>query len=461
MTIDRSGVHEATIKFPHTWLSSLRSELLNDLSREHFCILLGKREEYDGGFVINVIEPLIPGPRAYQSNSLGHVTPRKDFILYALSELQDRYDVDTLIDVHTHPFSEGPVHFSGIDDRDEVAFSKFFYENFDDLTYASIVFSQTEFSARVWSENNTHPTFAGISCPTPKEEIRDSEQSWISAQDVEEDFYNRTLLALGRDTVQKIADARNIVIVGLGGLGSVIAEDLAHMGFGKLTLIDHDTVERTNLNRIVGATWQDAEDNLLKVDAVKNHLLSIRPDLDVETISERIQDIEVDDRIALSDWIIIATDSHSSRFYCQELAFKYFIPFVSAGVSITVEDHAISDYSGEVIVVRPGDRICLNCLGRINLTKKAAEENQGNAIGDKLASRYVEGAIVKEPAVKTLNSVIGALAVEELLNQFSHRTSENAILVYERNEQTSIYPDSDSLAERNKNCFTCGIVPSW
>ena len=147
--VAQAGLYSVSVKFPHTWLSRLRQDLLSDLSNEHFAILLGKREDFAGGFVINIIEVLNPGADHYKSNSLGHVSPRKEFVLYTLSELQDRVDVDCLIDVHTHPFSEASVHFSGTDDRDEIEFSKYLAENFDDLNYASIVFSQTQYSARL------------------------------------------------------------------------------------------------------------------------------------------------------------------------------------------------------------------------------------------------------------------------------------------------------------------------
>lgn len=461
MTTKKNKIPSVALQFPHTWLARLRQEMLNDLRTEHFCILLGKREDYKGGFVINVIEPLVPGSNAYQSNSLSHVSPRKDFVFYALSELQSRYDVDTLIDVHTHPFLTDRVHFSGVDDRDEIDFLRFLDENFDDLNYASIVFSQNEYSARYWPSGGTTPISASISTPTPLEEISNSQIPNGLTANVEADFHNRTMLALGRDVVQRITGARNIVVVGVGGLGSVIVENLVHMGFGKLTLVDHDVVKGTDLNRIVGATFQDAEKELLKVDVIKNHLLSIRPELDIVAIPRRVEDIEADERIALADWMIIATDSHSSRFHCQNIAFRYFIPFISSGVNITVNGEVVNDYSGEVIVVRPGDRICLNCLNRIDFIKKAEEENRGNKIGVTLASKYIDGAVVNEPAVKTLNSILGALTVEALLNQIAPRTNDAPVLVYEKNFHTCIYPDIESISSRNKNCFTCGIVRHW
>ncbi|MCU0979690.1 MAG: hypothetical protein MUF25_11055, partial [Pirellulaceae bacterium] len=67
--------------------------------------------------------------------------------------------------------------------------------------------------------------------------------------------------------------------------------------------------------------------------------------------------------------------------------------------------------SGEVIVARLGDSLCLNCLGRINPTLVAAYEHRADTIGTELVRKgYVTGQEVKEPAVKTLNSIVGSSA---------------------------------------------------
>jgi molybdopterin-synthase adenylyltransferase len=464
----------ARINFPQSGLSALRSSLLSDLDREQFCILLGKREEFDGGFVINVIEMLIPGPEAYASHSLGHVTPEKKFILYALSELQERYDVDTLIDVHTHPFSHHEVAFSGIDDDDEIRFSKFLFTEFDGVGYASIVLSREQYDARSWKLHRKKPTASSvpIKAQTPIESIprtRKSTSFGLTGVSGDE-FLDRTVRALGYDTLKSIIGANRIIIIGVGGLGSVIAENLVHMGFRNLTLIDHDVVEVSNLNRIVGAYRQDADDGLTKVAVVARHLRSINPDVDIICHAKRIEDVSLDSDIALSDWIIAATDNHYSRFYAQSLAFKFFVPLISVGVSIVVHEGIITDYSGEVIVVRAGDRLCLSCLERLNPTRIAAERGEVDAtkLGPSSVSdiapdidrlrQYVQGALVREPAVKTLNSVLGALAVEQLINQYTGRLPHKPVLVYEANRRAVIYPDDESVAYRDKDCFVCGIV---
>ena len=65
------------------------------------------------------------------------------------------------------------------------------------------------------------------------------------------------------------------------------------------------------------------------------------------------------------------------------------------------------------------------------------------------------GADVKEPAVKTLNSVVGAMAVDVLLNQYTQRQGHFPIWVYENNLQFAMYPDHDSVRLRQKVCYFC------
>src|SRR5229473_1607812 len=91
------------IKFKHGDLACLRGKLLEDLSREHFAVLLGKTQK---------------------------------------------------INVHTHPFTQTGISFSSTDDEDEKTFYRFLKKTFDGMHYASIVFSQQKYSARVWTFSN-------------------------------------------------------------------------------------------------------------------------------------------------------------------------------------------------------------------------------------------------------------------------------------------------------------------
>ncbi len=143
------------IKFKQGDLACLRERLLADLSREHFAVLLGKTQKIDGHTIIKVIDLLFPERSDYHQQNVAFLRIRKDFIHKALVELTNRYDVDTIIDVHTHPFSQASVSFSATDDGDEQTFFRFLNETFAGINYASIVFSQSKYSARVWTTRSS------------------------------------------------------------------------------------------------------------------------------------------------------------------------------------------------------------------------------------------------------------------------------------------------------------------
>jgi hypothetical protein len=123
-----------------------------------------------------------------------------------------------------------------------------------------------------------------------------------------------------------------------------------------------------------------------------------------------------------------------------------------------VKDGKIEDMSGEVITARVGDRLCLQCLHRINPIKVASERHPDKTIREELVKRgYVTGMDVKEPAVKTLNTYLATMLVDVLINQYTDVRKHIPILVYENNGSMSIYEDKESVQLRNKQCFICNV----
>src|SRR6266550_268691 len=450
------------IKFKHGDLACLRARLLEDLSREHFAVLLGKTQKIDGYTMINVIDLLFPVQSDYNQQNVAFLRIKKDFIHKALVELTNRYDVDTIIDVHTHPFSQGSVSFSATDDGDEKTFFRFLKEKFEGINYASIVFSQRRYSARVWtfSSGSIVARSALLKTQTSPENIASSDFREYTDEQYEktvvtgvEGFFNRSALVLGLDVMRTIMHNQVISIVGVGGLGSIVAEHLIHMGFHEINLIDPDVLEMSNLNRVVGAYYEDAQKKRYKVDVVKRHTTSINPHATVLACKSDVHDKEMESVLALSDWIIVATDNHASRLKVQELSVQYFVPLLSLGVNITVKKNKIEDMSGEVITARVGDYLCLHCLNRINPIKVASERHPDQTIREALVKRgYVSGMDIKEPAVKTLNTTLATMGVEVLINQYTEARRHVPVLVYENNGYMRIYEDRESVEQRNKRC---------
>jgi len=191
---------------------------------------------------------------------------------------------------------------------------------------------------------------------------------------------------------------------------------------------------------------------------VKRHLTNINHNVCVEAYKKDVHDEEMESILALSDWMIVATDNHSSRLKAQQLSVQYFVPLLSVGVNITVKGSKIEDMSGEVITARVGDYLCLSCLNRINPTKVASERHPDQTIREALVKRgYVTGQDIKEPAVKTLNTFVATMAVEVLINQYTEARRHVPVLVYENNGSMSLYEDRESVRQRNKRCSLCNI----
>jgi len=471
------------IHFPQGGFAELRQHLLQDPSSEAFALLLGQTRQAGEQTVIKVIGMHFPQASDYTSRGLAHLRIKREYIYARLVEMQSRGEADTLIDVHTHPFCAAQASFSAVDDRDEIDFHHWLTDMLDDVHYGSIVLSRSDYAARLWQRQGKTSIAlpARIKTQTVPENWPASGDSTASespgaeamtsdpvtaATDPEQGFLARSVLALGLDNLRRIMHDQCIAVIGTGGLGSVVAENLIHSGFQQLQLIDPDRVEVTNLNRIVGADRAAAEAQRLKVEVVREHLLGINPAATIEAYPLDIQDQSLRAPLARADWLLVTTDNHLSRYHAQATALQFGIPLVSVGSNISVVDGTITDMSGEVIVARYGDRLCLNCLGRLASTQMAAEAMP--ALGAELARRgYVSGRDVKEPAVKTLNAILGALTVDVLLNQYTERQVHTPILVYENNRLPCIYPDHDSLAQRPKECLHCGdwtppaAAPAW
>lgn len=443
------------IRFAQGEFTHLRNRLLQDLSREHFAILLARLETApDGRKIFVVLDSLIARDEDLVTSSLCQVRPKKEFIGQILMRVRNDLAANAIIDVHTHPFSS-TAHFSGVDDSDERAFSHWLHDFDEDVSYGSLLLSRDAWEARIWQNGKCRD--ATVKTQTQLESIPhirpDIHKTALS------DMQSRTALALGVDTIRHISSGQTIVLAGVGGIGSVLAEQLIRSGFTRIGLIDSDNLELTNLNRFAGGFVENLGQP--KVEVVKDHLLRINPSAEVIPLCCPVEDNKAQSLMSSADWIIVSTDSHSSRQTVQQTALRYGVPLISAGVAITVENrddiHRIADRSGEVIVARHGDGFCLHCLGRINPYKVAMESNADPIVRASLVQKgYVQGIQEKEPAVMPLNAVIASIAVQSLLDQYRTDATHHPILVYESHAGSCCYPDTDSLNNLQEFCPACG-----
>ncbi|MCR8659013.1 ThiF family adenylyltransferase [Paenibacillus endoradicis] len=142
-------------------------------------------------------------------------------------------------------------------------------------------------------------------------------------------------------------------IVGLGALGSVIAEQLARAGIGYLRLIDRDFVEFSNLQRQIMYTEEDAIQFSPKATAATLHLQAINSNIEIEPIIADLSAINIEELLDQIDIIIDGSDNFSVRYLINEYSIAHEIPWVYGAVVGT---------SGSTATFIPKKTPCYRCL---------------------------------------------------------------------------------------------------
>ena len=137
----------------------------------------------------------------------------------------------------------------------------------------------------------------------------------------------RARMLLGAEAMEKLHHS-HVAVFGLGGVGSWCAEALARSGIGELTLIDRDTVSRTNINRQLCAT--ESTVGLPKTEVMRARLLDIDPDLKVNVITGHYDAEHREDFFADYDFIVDCIDLVSCKLDLIMTAKARNIPIVSA-----------------------------------------------------------------------------------------------------------------------------------
>lgn len=175
---------------------------------------------------------------------------------------------------------------------------------------------------------------------------------------------------LGERSEEILARTR-VTIVGLGGGGSHIAQQLAHIGVGDIRLIDPDAIEDSNLNRLVTATSIDVRSGRAKVEILRRYIKRVRPWLKV-TIA-RCDWSEAQHLIRDAHVVFGCVDSFRGRRNLEAACRRFLIPYIDIGMSVEHLPSGNFAVSGQMIMTRPGGP-CLTCLGFLTDDRLAREE---------------------------------------------------------------------------------------
>ncbi|MDU3182670.1 MULTISPECIES: ThiF family adenylyltransferase [Staphylococcus] len=169
-----------------------------------------------------------------------------------------------------------------------------------------------------------------------------------------QDRYSRQILfnKIGEKGQEDLRQAQ-VLIVGMGALGTHLAEGLVRAGVKQLTIVDRDYIEYSNLQRQTLFTEQDAAEGLPKVIAAKAHLESIDKDVQIHAFIAQVDHAFLSSNGTHVDLILDATDNFVTRQLINDFCYQQHIPWIYGGVvqSTYVEAPFI-----------PGKTPCFNCL---------------------------------------------------------------------------------------------------
>lgn len=172
--------------------------------------------------------------------------------------------------------------------------------------------------------------------------------------DIKNSRYSRQILfaPIGQEGQKRLAESK-VLIVGMGALGTVVANHMVRAGVGHVRFIDRDFVEASNLQRQMLFDEQDARESVPKAVAAERKLKQINSEIEIEGLVGDLTPANIDEVAHDVQLILDGTDNFQTRFLMNDYAFKRGIPYFYGGIVAA---------RGMQASFIPGRTPCLRCL---------------------------------------------------------------------------------------------------
>ncbi|MFD1122437.1 ThiF family adenylyltransferase [Methylophilus flavus] len=356
-----------------------------------------------------------------------------------------RYENLSIIFAHSHP--QGISEFSEQDDGEEEKLMPFLQSRVPDRIHGTLVLTESHIRGRLYIPHRI-ATDAVLT-------VGNRFNGYFTGTTEIAPIYDRQVRAFGKD-VQHILSKLHIGVVGLGGTGSPLAEQLCRLGVGTLSLFDGDIFEDTNVNRVFGSRLEDA--GLLKVDIAKRSLDAIGLGTDIKLHPKHITDEKT--ALALRDCDVIfgCTDKELPRAILQKVALHYSIPVLDLGVLIDSHAGKIIGVHGRVTTCMAGEA-CLFCRGRITSENIRIETLPEVERKQQIKEGYAPELGDPAPAVIAFTAATSSIGVAELLHRLtgfmgSERYSSEVLIAFDLSRIRT------NRIEAREGC-TCSDKAEW
>lgn len=329
----------------------------------------------------------------------------------------------SVVKIHSHPTAFGS--FSSLDDDSDSRLFPSVFGWIDGVPHASAVMLP---GGRMFGRTVDDRGRFG---PLDSIAIADSDLHFWHLQnhDIRAAFDKKNAQAFGAGTIGTLRELV-IVIIGCSGTGSIVAEQLARLGVGRLVLIDPDFVEEKNLNRILNATLADAKAKRSKVEVLKRAIEGFGLGTVVDAYQCSLDNAAAICAAAECDVAFGCVDSIEGRHVLNRLATFYVIPYFDLGVRLIADGQGgVTHVCGTVNYLRPGGSSLLS-RGLYTVEQLQAESlrrTNPTEYANRLKDGYIAGVIEERPAVISVNMQIASLGVNEFLARVHpYRQYDNA-----------------------------------
>lgn len=426
----------ATLRVGADQWEAVRSDLLStpDLERAAigFAGIVGTGSV--GKLLLRDWAPVPPGEYDVQLGYHLEVNP----VFWARAAKRARESGEALVIMHSHPRDPHPPRFSPSDDGGEDRLVPRIHARAT-VPVGAVVISPGGEEARV--------TRAGDRRAEMRVEVVGREQH-VTTASPRSLRYDRQARALGADG-HALLERLKVGVVGAGGLGSHVVQQLVHLGVGTVVVVDPDSVAESNLSRLVGASRFDASLRRHKTRVARRLARRAGSTTEVVEVRQSVTHAAGAEPLLTCDYIMGCTDNHWSRTVLNAFAFQYFIPVMDLGVEL----QRTGASGGRVTWLAPGSS-CLWCLGILDPERVRIEQLPEVVYKEEIARGYIEGLDEPAPAVVSINGVVASLAVTELLarvTEFAGDTKRPDLLMYRLRDGVV----RRTGAARSGRCPTC------
>lgn len=352
----------------------------------------------------------------------------------------------SVVELHSHT-GLYPAALSPDDQRGLREFVPHIWWRLRKRPYFAVVVTEADFDGLAWMVDPKEPQHLG-GIVVDGIVLEPTRLSSLGARD---ERYDRSVRFFGLEGQDRLS-AASVAVVGIGGLGTHVVQQLALLGVGRVVLIDDEEVDNTNRNRYIGLRHDDPVPGMPKVSLGVRIVQEINPGVEVVAICASLRSQTAFAAVINSDYVFGCLDNEGARLILNELCLAYARPYFDLASDIL---DGGSRYGGRVCFVG-GNNGCLVCRGELDMDAARVDLMNPEQRRDHEA---VYGVPKKElgevgPSVVSINGVIASLGVTEFVLLASGVRSPKGVLRY--NGQRGIV--SVVTDDPNPTCYHCSAL---